>query len=114
MFAVGLGSLGWGPASDRYGRKVVYLVAAAFFLASSIVCIFAPSIGVLIAVRAVQGAAGEALSCRGPLCLICGRPNKLLPFSFTHACLLHYTVSAFIAVGGGVIADIFPPGVSLT
>jgi DHA1 family bicyclomycin/chloramphenicol resistance-like MFS transporter len=58
MFMVGLASLVWGPASDKYGRKIIYIAASIFFIATSIVCIFSPNIGVLVAFRALQGIAG--------------------------------------------------------
>ena len=61
MFMVGVAALVCGPASDRFGRKAVFLVSSVAFLASSIICIFAPSIAVLVAFRALQGFAGEIL-----------------------------------------------------
>ena len=59
MFMVGVAALVLGPASDRFGRRPVYMVSSIVFIASSIVCIFAPNIGVLVAFRALQGLAGE-------------------------------------------------------
>jgi DHA2 family multidrug resistance protein len=44
-------------SADRYGRRLTYWICAGAFIASTIVCIFAPNIGVLMAFRAVQGAA---------------------------------------------------------
>jgi DHA1 family bicyclomycin/chloramphenicol resistance-like MFS transporter len=55
----GFSSLLWGPSSDKFGRKIVYIVASVALIATTVVCIFAPSIGVLIAFRALQGIAGE-------------------------------------------------------
>lgn len=65
VFTVGLLSLLWGPASDRFGRRTIYLVSTAAFIATSLVCVFAPGIGLLIAFRALQGASGDAclLAC---------------------------------------------------
>ena len=60
MVAVGIAALLWGPMGDRYGRKLSYYTSAAAFLASSLICLFAPNIGVLVAFRALQGAAGKA------------------------------------------------------
>ena len=48
-----------GPASDKFGRCITYFVSGALFIATSIVCIFAPNIGILVAFRALQGAAGK-------------------------------------------------------
>jgi DHA1 family bicyclomycin/chloramphenicol resistance-like MFS transporter len=44
-----------GPAADRYGRRLTYWLCAGGFLATTLVCIFAPTIGVLVAFRALQG-----------------------------------------------------------
>ncbi|GAX83188.1 hypothetical protein CEUSTIGMA_g10614.t1 [Chlamydomonas eustigma] len=75
MFMVGASALVWGPASDRFGRKIIYLSATVFFIITSIVCIFSPNINVLIPFRALQG----------------------------------ISVGAFLSVGGGALADVFPP-----
>jgi len=47
--------------SDIWGRKPILLVSVAWFFVSSIICATAPSMGVLIAGRALQGIAGGAL-----------------------------------------------------
>lgn len=49
-----------GVIGDRFGSRRVYLTGFLIFTAASIVCGFAPTIGVLIAARALQGA-GAAL-----------------------------------------------------
>ena len=53
-----------GPLSDRFGRRPVMLVAFAAFTAASIGTAVAPTVEVLLALRAVQGigAAGMVLS----------------------------------------------------
>ena len=58
MFMVGVSALVWGPASDYFGRKATYYMGGAGFITTTMVCIFAPNIGVLVAFRALQGAAG--------------------------------------------------------
>ena len=50
----------YGPASDRYGRKPVLLVAAALFAAGAGGCALAPSLPALLAWRVVQGAGAGA------------------------------------------------------
>ncbi|MHA7127642.1 DHA2 family efflux MFS transporter permease subunit [Janibacter indicus] len=50
---------GW--AADRFGTKRLYLMAIAFFVAGSVLCAFAPSIGMLIGARVVQGLGGGML-----------------------------------------------------
>eukprot|EP00775_Hariotina_reticulata_P004208 gene4208-4457_t len=65
MFMVGAASLVWGPLADRFGRRITYFAALAAFLGSTIVCMFAPTIGVLVAFRALQGAGVTALVTTG-------------------------------------------------
>jgi EmrB/QacA subfamily drug resistance transporter len=43
---------------DRFGRRRVFMIGIAIFTAASAVAALAPSIGVLVAARAVQGAGG--------------------------------------------------------
>lgn len=53
--------LGAGSVADLVGRRAVYLAGLGVFVASSLACAVAPSAGVLIAARAVQGAGGAAM-----------------------------------------------------
>jgi EmrB/QacA subfamily drug resistance transporter len=73
----GLGELSWvvnayalafaallvifGRAADRIGRRRIYLAGTALFAAASTACALAPSVGVLVAARIVQGAAAAAM-----------------------------------------------------
>ena len=51
----------WGRLSDIWGRKAIMLSAVSLFFASSAICATATSMRVLIAGRALQGAAGGGL-----------------------------------------------------
>ena len=51
----------WTNFSDIWGRKVIFLAAVALFMVSSLVCGLSTSMGMLIAGRALQGAAGGGL-----------------------------------------------------
>lgn len=51
----------WAKLSDIWGRKPIILAATAVFFLSSIVCATSISMGMLIAGRALQGAAGGGL-----------------------------------------------------
>ncbi|HWJ73405.1 MAG TPA: multidrug effflux MFS transporter [Kaistia sp.] len=53
--ALGLGQLVYGPVSDMLGRKAPLYFGLCLFIVGSIGCALAPSIGVLIAFRFVQG-----------------------------------------------------------
>ncbi len=60
MFGVAAGQLLFGPLSDRFGRRPPLLVGLVAYTLSSVVCVLAPNLSVLIAARFVQGAAGSA------------------------------------------------------
>lgn len=62
----GLGLLALGRLADRYSRTRLFLVSLAIFGATSAACAISPGIGVLIALRFVQGAASAAAPVFGP------------------------------------------------
>lgn len=72
MFAAPL--LVTGRLGDRFGQRNVYAVGLALFVASALACFFAPTIEVLILVRAVQGL-GASLMNPQPLSVI----NQIFP-----------------------------------
>ena len=55
-----LGTLIFGPLSDKYGRKPILLISTLLTMICSFTCAFAPSITFLIVIRAIQalGAGG--------------------------------------------------------
>jgi MFS family permease len=63
-YALMLGALvlAGGAAADRYGRKRVFIAGVVVFTLASSACGLAPSLGVLIAARAVQGAGAAMLT----------------------------------------------------
>ncbi|MFC7258044.1 MFS transporter [Streptomyces lutosisoli] len=58
-----------GSLGDRFGRRKVFVIGVVWFAAASLLCGLAPSSGVLIAARALQGVGG-ALLTPGSLALI--------------------------------------------
>lgn len=54
------GQLVAGPVSDRYGRRRPLIVGLVGYLLASAVCAFAPTIGVLLVLRLIQGVCGAA------------------------------------------------------
>ena len=60
LAGLGLGQLILGPASDKYGRRRVMLIALSIFALTSVALIFTPNIGFFVAVRFLQGLGGAA------------------------------------------------------
>ena len=56
LIGFAVGQIVYGPVSDRLGRKPVLSAALVIFCVGTLVCSVAPSIGALIAARALQGA----------------------------------------------------------
>lgn len=51
-----------GSLGDRFGRRKVFVIGVVWFAAASLLCGLAPSGGVLIAARALQGVGGALLT----------------------------------------------------
>ena len=65
MFAIAIGTLAYGPLSDKYGRRVIMLLGLVITFAGSMFCFFATSIELLILGRFIQafgGAVGLVLA----------------------------------------------------
>jgi len=56
LIGFAVGQIAYGPVSDRFGRKPVLGAALTIFCAGTLMCSAAPTIGALIAARALQGA----------------------------------------------------------
>lgn len=60
ILGLALGQVIAGPISDAFGRRKPLLIGVAVYTLASLLCIVAPSISVLIALRFIQGIAGAA------------------------------------------------------
>lgn len=60
-----------GSLGDRFGRRRVFVVGTVAFAAASVLCALAPSVGLLVAARALQGVGG-ALLTPGSLAILQG------------------------------------------
>ncbi|MGO4462857.1 MFS transporter [Streptomyces sp. M-16] len=66
--------LSGGIFADRFGRKRVYLSGVAVFTVASVLCSLAPSVGWLVAGRALQGIGAAALSPASLALLVAAHP----------------------------------------
>jgi len=55
FLGLGLGQLFFGPLSDCYGRKPIVYSGFGLFLIGSLICLFAPSLEIMIVGRILQG-----------------------------------------------------------
>lgn len=60
LAGMALGQLVVGPMSDRWGRRRPLLIGLAVYVVATVLCAFAPSVGLLVAFRLLQGLAGAA------------------------------------------------------
>jgi len=61
MIAFALMQIVYGPLSDVIGRRPAMMIGLAVYCVGTVVAIFAPSFGVLLAGRAIQGMGGAAI-----------------------------------------------------
>ena len=62
FFFYAVGTLFWGPMSDKYGRKKILTVGAVLYTAASMLCALAPDVYVLIGARVAQGIGAGAIT----------------------------------------------------
>lgn len=58
---IGIGSIFYGPLSDRFGRRAVLLPAILGYAFFSLACSLSPSFEILLAMRLMQGLCGAAM-----------------------------------------------------
>ncbi len=65
LLFLGIGQVIMGPLSDHYGRKKIVMVGLLIFLIGTLICIFAPNVGILLLGRGIQGfgVASAAMTC---------------------------------------------------
>ena len=62
FFFYAVGTLFWGPMSDKYGRKKILTVGAVLYTVASMLCALAPDVYVLIGARVAQGIGAGAIT----------------------------------------------------
>lgn len=55
MLGMGIAVLGFGPLTDRFGRRAPLLVGMGIYIVAALAAVFAPSFGILLALRFIQG-----------------------------------------------------------
>jgi MFS transporter, DHA1 family, multidrug resistance protein len=60
LLGFGIAQLGYGPISDRFGRRAPMLVGLAIYVVSSIAVVFVPSFAGVLALRFIQGIGSAA------------------------------------------------------
>jgi YNFM family putative membrane transporter len=108
VLAIALASSFYGPLSDALGRRRVMAGATALLSLATLACAFAPSLGALVALRAVQGAfvpgmtavsvayAGDRYADRGLPSVVAG----IIGASVTGGLLGRVLAGGIAAVGG--------------
>lgn len=62
FFFYAVGTLFWGPMSDKYGRKRILLIGTVLYVAASAVCAASVNVYMMIAARVVQGIGAGAIT----------------------------------------------------
>lgn len=65
LIALGIFPMWWSNFSERHGRRTVYVLSFLWFVAFSVACAVAPSIGLLIVLRFFAGAGALAVQACG-------------------------------------------------
>ncbi len=60
VIGFGIAQLGFGPVTDRFGRRGPLLVGLGLYVVAALLATFAPSFGVLLALRVLQGVGAAA------------------------------------------------------
>ncbi|KAK9765351.1 Dityrosine transporter 1, variant 2 [Basidiobolus ranarum] len=65
MVFLGIAPLFWGPASDKIGRRVIYLISISIFIVGSIACAFSVNGAMMIGMRGIQAIGASAVLAIG-------------------------------------------------
>ncbi|KAG1180220.1 hypothetical protein G6F70_000391 [Rhizopus microsporus] len=65
VFVIGLMPLFWATFSERYGRRIIYILSTALYIAATVGCALSRSVGLFIAMRALQATGASASQAVG-------------------------------------------------
>ena len=106
VLALGITTPVAGYLADRFGIKRVYLLGLAIFAFGSFLCGIAPSLGLLIAARALQGFGGGIAQPLGPAQLYRAFPAKEQGTAFGVLGIALVVAPALGPILGGWLVDI--------
>ncbi len=106
VLALGITTPVSGYLADRFGIKRVYLLGLAIFAFGSFLCGIAPSLGLLIAARALQGFGGGIAQPLGPAQLYRAFPAKEQGTAFGVLGIALVVAPALGPILGGWLVDI--------
>ena len=95
----------FGKLSDIYGRRAMMLVSLGIFTAGSIACALAPSMGALIAARALQGFGGGGLLPLGQTVIADLLTPRERPVIQSYSSAMFMAACILGPVLGGVLTD---------
>ena len=107
LIAFAIGVFVYGPVSDRFGRRPVILGGQLVFALGNLLCLFAPSFGMLLAGRVVQalGTSAGLVVARAMLGDLYGREKMARMLAYlTMVIVIGPTVSPLI---GGFVTEAF-------
>jgi DHA1 family bicyclomycin/chloramphenicol resistance-like MFS transporter len=106
ILSIAVATLGYGPFSDRFGRRPVLIVGLVGYLVGTALCILAPSIWLLILGRIVQAAGGAAgmVIARAMVRDVFGRERMATVIAYLTMAMV--VVPMVAPVAGGVVNDL--------
>jgi len=95
----------FGKLSDIYGRRAMMLIAVAIFLAGSLACALAPTMGVLILARALQGFGGGGILPLAQTVIADILTPRERPIFQSYSSVMFMTASILGPLAGGFLTD---------
>ncbi|RCI07115.1 hypothetical protein CU098_013930 [Rhizopus stolonifer] len=65
VFVIGLMPLFWATFSERYGRRIIYILSTILYIVSTVGCALSNTVGLFIAMRALQATGASASQAVG-------------------------------------------------
>ncbi|MFJ6376162.1 multidrug effflux MFS transporter [Pseudarthrobacter oxydans] len=105
LVGIAFGQLGFGPLSDKFGRKLPLMAGSLLCLVASAVAALAPNVEVLIAARFVQGVAGAAGMVIGRAIISDLATGKAAARAFNLMMIVSGVAPVVAPVLGGIFVD---------